>query len=367
VQLTVIPKGTMQRTLEGLSRVKVSDAGRECLLDPLTRVVWELCDGAHTVETLATATGNELRRPVTREEIFAALDFLADAGLVGERVAPPVAEIDLSRRALLARFAPAVSVIASMAIRPPWASAGYDQESNSKEGSSKASHQEELTKEGNRKASAQEDNTKEGNRKASDESHSKEDSSKDDRRREDRTKANTNSAEQADGGSAKSSSEESSVKSEVSRLDPNTQRELLAHLSSPRIFEIVGHNISEFPEIADAWRRARALVLRDHVLTPLNYEELYGLTAEGFGPLLRADPRAKGRFKQAGFLFPPNATTPVLIGTPMKSQNTTRLTLQQLVDPTGDDWRHALDVDHLEIVFADPEKAYKYIVAHLYE
>jgi len=105
---------TMVRGTDGLLRLEMVDAGREVVLDPLAELVWDLSDGSRSLEDLAQATGRALDRVVHQEEVFSALDFLADAGLMEERVAPPVAEGKVSRRSLLVQMAPVVGAAAWM-------------------------------------------------------------------------------------------------------------------------------------------------------------------------------------------------------------------------------------------------------------
>src|SRR5260370_8123920 len=115
-----IRKGPMVRGPDGLLRLEMVDAGGEGVLDPFAEPIWDLCDGTRTIESLADAAGQNCNRTVPREEVFSALDFLADAGLIEQRGAPPVAEANVSRRALLARIAP---VLGAAACRIPEVSA----------------------------------------------------------------------------------------------------------------------------------------------------------------------------------------------------------------------------------------------------
>jgi hypothetical protein len=86
------------------------DAGREVVLDPLAEFVWDLSDGSCSLEGLVQAASRAFDQVIHKEEVFSALDFLADAGLLEERVTPPVAEGKVSRRSLLVQIAPVVGV-----------------------------------------------------------------------------------------------------------------------------------------------------------------------------------------------------------------------------------------------------------------
>ena len=98
MQPKLIRRGTGEHTSEDLVRVKLPGTDGEYALDPLAGLVWTLSDGSRTLEAVSAAAAEALKRRITREEVFLALDFLADAGLM-ERVAPPAAEVDLARRA----------------------------------------------------------------------------------------------------------------------------------------------------------------------------------------------------------------------------------------------------------------------------
>jgi hypothetical protein len=76
----------------------------------LAEFVWDLSDGSCSLEGLAQAASKAFDRVVHKEEVFSALDFLADAGLLEQRIAPPVAEGKVSRRSLLVQIAPVVGV-----------------------------------------------------------------------------------------------------------------------------------------------------------------------------------------------------------------------------------------------------------------
>ncbi|HKE29361.1 MAG TPA: hypothetical protein VKB88_43725 [Bryobacteraceae bacterium] len=104
----------MVRGTDGLLRLEMADVGRKVVLDPLAELVWDLSDGSRSMEDLAQSAGRTFDRAVPKEEVFSALDFLADAGLLEERIAPPVAVGNVSRRSLLVRIAPIVAPAAWM-------------------------------------------------------------------------------------------------------------------------------------------------------------------------------------------------------------------------------------------------------------
>jgi hypothetical protein len=70
--------------------------------------VLEACDGAREVAAIAAGSGlDEVR-------VFAALDALADAGLLEQRIAPPAGLGTLSRRALVSRAAQVAAAAAGV-------------------------------------------------------------------------------------------------------------------------------------------------------------------------------------------------------------------------------------------------------------
>ena len=75
-------------------------------LDATTAAVWEACSGHATPNEIATTLGLEMATA------WAALDRLADAGLLVERVSPPGSIVDVSRRKLLARVGLGIGVAA---------------------------------------------------------------------------------------------------------------------------------------------------------------------------------------------------------------------------------------------------------------
>jgi hypothetical protein len=100
------------------------DAGVQHELAPVVAAVWQLADGERTVAALAAAAEEQLGLTVTIEETWAALDALADAGALEERVAPPADGATLSRRRLLrtaviATGAGAAAAVVAGAGRPP--------------------------------------------------------------------------------------------------------------------------------------------------------------------------------------------------------------------------------------------------------
>lgn len=105
---------SMRRGSDGLLRLVMVDADREFVLDPLAEFIWDLADGSRDIDVLAEAASRAFDRVVEQEQIFSALDFLADAGLIEERVAPPAAETKVSRRSVLSRIVPVAGAAAWM-------------------------------------------------------------------------------------------------------------------------------------------------------------------------------------------------------------------------------------------------------------
>src|ERR1700744_1795076 len=82
-------------------------AGHEIVrLDATTSAVWNACSGDAAPAEIAAGLG--LRMPA----VWAALDRLADAGLLVERASPPGSVLDVSRRKLLARVGLGMGVVA---------------------------------------------------------------------------------------------------------------------------------------------------------------------------------------------------------------------------------------------------------------
>jgi hypothetical protein len=137
----------MVRGTDGLLRLEMAEAGRQVVLDPLAELIWDLSDGSLSPEGLTQAAGRVFDRDVHKEEVFSALDFLADAGLIEERVAPPVAEGKVSRRSLLVQLAPVVGAGAFMMLGTSARAGGLLQnhtEVNSKESTEKEHGQKNL-------------------------------------------------------------------------------------------------------------------------------------------------------------------------------------------------------------------------------
>jgi hypothetical protein len=113
-----------QRREEGLvstpvdDEVLVYDLERELghHLDRVAAVVWQYCDGTHTVAELTAVTKRELGTPVEEAAVRHALALLAEADLLEEPEA--VAKAGLSRRDALARM----GTVAGLAVLPALAS-----------------------------------------------------------------------------------------------------------------------------------------------------------------------------------------------------------------------------------------------------
>ena len=359
----------MVRGTDGLLRVEMVDAGREFVLDSLAELVWDLSDGSYDIEALVQAADRALDRVVKKEEVFSALDFLADAGLIEERVAPPVAEGNVSRRKLLAQIAPALGVAAWMMSGGSGSASGFFQwsESGSKEDSNKeynrkSDSREQSNKEYNNKTINREQSTKEYNRKVdSRESGSKEGNGKN-RDRETDDKLDWNRQQDAEKHRKSDLNRmfdeinESARKHDV-RVEQATQK---MRASWPRLYQVVSHKLSDFPELRDIWAKAAAgpgvrLTADNYAIQFQQAQSLF------FGLSLRWSTPAVNRFNGAGFEVLPFdlATPPLLAG---DSQKKTRLVLVHVLDPAiGNNWRNALNADNLRFEFYDAEAAYQFL------
>jgi hypothetical protein len=364
-----IRKDGMVRGTDGLLRVETVEAGREYVLDPLAELVWGLCDGSRTVDSLAHAASHACDRTVQREEVFSALDFLADAGLIEQRVAPPVAEANVSRRALLARIAPMVGAAAWIMSGLPAKAAGLMQESSSKEYSNKesdrkASDRESNNKESSRKSSDSESSNKEnGNKSANRESSSKEDSNKsyhkevDDKRDWDKQQ-DAEKARKRDTQKSWDRINESESKRAI-RAE-SAQQKMKA--SWPWVYYVVGHKVSEFPDLLKLWVTARRLTVENRTLTRINYEKLFQDTEREFKFQILLSEPARTFFTKAGFavaLYDLQNPVPVLAG---DSQKKSYLIFNRVADPLiGENWRYSLNADNLRLDFYDPEAAFQFL------
>ncbi len=339
-----IRKGPMVRGPDGLLRLEMVDAGRQCVLDPFAELIWDLSDGSRTIESLAAAAGQTCHRAVPREEVFSALDFLADAGLIEQRVAPPVAEPNVSRRALLARIGPVVGAAACMMTGVSAKAGGLIQwsESNSKEDSNKAAAREANTKADNREIS-----NKESDRKSDDRER---DGKRDWDRQQDAEK-----------------SRKRDMKATFDRINESESKRAIRvasveqkmRASWPKLYDVVGHKVSEFPELLKVWQLATKW---EPTLTSSNYAKLFQSSKNSFFKfhLLLSAP-AMTRFTNAGFDVGLEFidTGPLLPG---DSGKKTYLVIEHVADPAiGDNWRYALSADNLRFEFNDPEAAYQFL------
>ena len=95
--------------------------GEDFYLEPTWLAVWDLSDGSHDVASIAKAIDRDA---------WAALDALADLGLLEARVAPPVGSSVVTRRGLLKASAVAGAIAATIAVtaRPAAASKATSEE-----------------------------------------------------------------------------------------------------------------------------------------------------------------------------------------------------------------------------------------------
>jgi hypothetical protein len=73
-------------------------------LNRTAAIVWELCDGEHTVARMAERVGDRLSARVPDEVVRLALEQLADRGLLAESDVRHAAIYTVSRRALMRRL-----------------------------------------------------------------------------------------------------------------------------------------------------------------------------------------------------------------------------------------------------------------------
>jgi hypothetical protein len=325
----------MVRGNDGLLRLEMVEAGREVVLDPMAEIIWDLCDGSRSIEDLVQAAGRAFDQVVHKEEVFSALDFLADAGLIEERVAPPVAELNVSRRSLLSRIAPVVSAAAWMMSGASARAGGLLQYSESD------------SKESSNKAAARESNDKENGRKASD--HYYDNKERDDKERDNKDWNRQQDAEKQRKSDFKRSVDEIS-ESERERKARAQYFEKKIKASWPKVYDIVGHRLSEFPELRQCWEMASASVFGGAwSLTAGDYRSRFDQKKIQFSILLNIVlnriTATRVLFASAGFDLP--FWPPFLVG---DSQNKTCLTLEHTKDPAMDDnWRYALDADNLKV------------------
>ena len=360
MQPKAIRNHAVLRGADGLLRLEMVDAGREFVLDPLAELIWDLCDGSRNIEALAQAAGRALDRVVHQEEVFAALDFLADAGLIEERVAPPVAEGNVSRRSLLTRIAPVVGATAWMMSGIAARAGGLIQynESANKESNNKESN----TKAGNREASNKESNTKAGNREVGDKEVDRKS-----RDRESDDKQDWNRQQDAEKRRKSDSKRTTDEILESTRRSELLQQKMRA--SWPRVYELLGHKLSEFRELSESW--VDPFIIFAHDVSRLTATSDWSWACDWrcvfkdrlstFGRNVRQSPEALARFTKAGFDLPSDSPNwpPFLAG---DSQRKTYLILQQIADPAiGDNWRLAINTDNLLFQFYDPEAAYQFL------
>ena len=353
-----IPNRSMTRGADGLLRMKIVDTGGEFVLNSLAELIWDLSDGSQNVDALAQAASRSFDRVVGHEEIFSTLDFLADAGLIEQRVAPPAAEGNVSRRAVLARIGPIAGAAAWMMSGGSAKAAGLFQynESDSKESSNKeysrkadnreSSNKESNTKAGNREASNKESNTKAGNREVGD---------KENDRKADDCESDEKKRRQSD---LKRTIDES-IESDRKRAVVREQVTQKMRAAWPKLYDVVGHKLSEFPELRKLWETESSL--RAWRLKADNYAEVFQQTQRSFfGLRLRLSGPAMTRFANAGFeTLLDFKTPPLLFG---DSQKKTYLVLEYVLSPAiGDNWHYALNADNLRFEFYDPEAAYQFL------
>jgi len=321
----------MVRGSDGLLRGEIE--GREIILDPFAELIWDLSNGARTVQSLALAAGQACGRAVSAEEVFSALDFLADAGLIEQRVAPPAAEASVSRRTLLVRLAPVVGAAMFSSISVRGEGLVQSGESSGKESSDK--YRESSNKELSNK-----------------ESTSKESYGKD-------YKEQNSKMESINRGRLSQPVKDFDAKEVEGKNEAFEQK---IRKSWPQVYEIVGHKLSELQELLEVWRAATR---SNPTLTKTNFHTLYLQSQRSFRKRLAKSASAKALLIHAGFEVTNNDFFydfgPVLHGDKRKR---TAVIFRYIEDPfKGDNWHSALSADNLRFVFLNTEWAYEFLSA----
>jgi len=137
-----------------------------------------------------------------------------------------------------------------------------------------------------------------------------------------------------------------------------------ARAALARVQGVIGKKISDVPPLKLAWEKARARILKDNTLEASNYSKLYDATRNQFWKEVRADPAAAKYLRDAGFEFPPRAEQAAKLAgvRPEVPVEEIRISLDHIREKAiGDNWRHALDADNLELTFQNPN-AYREVV-----
>jgi Coenzyme PQQ synthesis protein D (PqqD) len=89
--------GLVALNVAGALIVQTLDGSERACLDELAGLVWRLADGETSVEKITHKLSTEFGVVADNEAVWAALDRLADADLIFERMTPPSGSIALSR------------------------------------------------------------------------------------------------------------------------------------------------------------------------------------------------------------------------------------------------------------------------------
>lgn len=133
-------------------------SGRQLRLGPLEARLWQLCDGNHDVACIARILGDELATPVSGEAVWRALDGLADAGLLTNRLAPPASPARVDRRGFLRRTWPGLALAGSAVV--PGVALAQAAASTAEEDQKASLEVQNKQQESTQKARAQEENNK---------------------------------------------------------------------------------------------------------------------------------------------------------------------------------------------------------------
>jgi hypothetical protein len=346
------------RGTDGLLRIGNANEGGEFVLNSFVESVFRLCDGSRTIDRLAAETGELLCRNVSREEVFAALDFLSDAGLMEARVTPPAKEVHFSRRSLLYRLRPAFSAAVSMGVAVPWARA---RKADSRESDRKESDHKYNSREGDKKESDRKDNQRRNNQENSDKNDETKRSNESDRKDYQRGEYQGKLEKSPPTGSPASRKQEADLKAQK-----RDWLDIYGPATWPDIYRVVNHKLSEVRVLARCWARARATpnpVTNIFDTSAMTVTGAYNRLLSIYSNIVASDRATVLYLKQAGFEIPAGGGAPVLTGfSAITAQGETHLSLAPIDNSRfGVDWEPTVDPDNLMVMFAYPDKAYDFL------
>jgi len=136
-------------------------------LHPITAVVWHQADGTQTIEDLHRYVQDEIDPQAGEEAVWLALDALAEADLLEERMAPPTGTQRISRRDMIARVAAVGVGISSFMVSPLQAQSAPGGGESEQEQSSKAQSAKQAEKSSKEQGNKEQGNKEQGNKESS--------------------------------------------------------------------------------------------------------------------------------------------------------------------------------------------------------